>query len=62
MSSKTAGLEDQTVVIIGRPSGIAGAIVSATHDAGAHAAIAAPARPRASLRDDSRVAQHSSPR
>ncbi len=39
-SSKVAGLEDQSVLIIGRPSGIAGAIVTAARDAGAEVVIA----------------------
>lgn len=33
--SRAVGLEDQTVLIIRRPSGIAGAIVNVTRDAGA---------------------------
>jgi NAD(P)-dependent dehydrogenase (short-subunit alcohol dehydrogenase family) len=40
MSSTVAGLEDQTVLVVGRPSGIAGAIVSAVRDAGANVTIA----------------------
>lgn len=40
MSSKGAGLEDQSVLIIGRPSGIAGAVVDAARDAGAKVVIA----------------------
>lgn len=40
MSTKVAGLEDQTVLIIGRPSGIAAAIVTAARDAGAKVVIA----------------------
>lgn len=40
MTSKVAGLEDQSVLIIGRPSGIAGAIVTAVRDAGAQVVIA----------------------
>jgi NAD(P)-dependent dehydrogenase (short-subunit alcohol dehydrogenase family) len=40
MSSKGAWLEDQSVLIIGRPGGIAGAIVSAAHNAGAKVIVA----------------------
>lgn len=40
MSSNVAGLEDQRVLIIGRPSGIAGAIVTAAREAGAKVVIA----------------------
>jgi NAD(P)-dependent dehydrogenase (short-subunit alcohol dehydrogenase family) len=40
MSSRAPGLEGQTVLIIGRPSGIAGAIVSVVHDAGAKVIVA----------------------
>ncbi len=40
MSSTVAGLEDQRVLIIGRPSGIAAAIVTAARDAGAKIVIA----------------------
>jgi nucleoside-diphosphate-sugar epimerase len=40
MTSKVAGREDQRVLIIGRPSGIAGAIVTAARDAGARVVIA----------------------
>jgi NAD(P)-dependent dehydrogenase (short-subunit alcohol dehydrogenase family) len=40
MTSETGSLEDQSVLIIGRPSGIAGAIVSAVRDAGARVTIA----------------------
>jgi NAD(P)-dependent dehydrogenase (short-subunit alcohol dehydrogenase family) len=40
MSNTTPALEDQKVLIIGRPSGIAGAIVTAVRDAGAQVVIA----------------------
>ena len=40
MSNKTADLKDQRVLVIGRPSGIAGAIVAAARDAGASVIIA----------------------
>jgi NAD(P)-dependent dehydrogenase (short-subunit alcohol dehydrogenase family) len=40
MSSKASGLLDQSVLIIGRPSGIAGAILSAALDHGAKVIIA----------------------
>jgi NAD(P)-dependent dehydrogenase (short-subunit alcohol dehydrogenase family) len=45
--SSTGGLVDQTVLIIGRPSGIAGAIVSAARDDGAK--VIAAGRDQASL-------------
>lgn len=47
MSAKGAGLEHQSVLVIGRPSGIAGAIVGAARDAGAKVVIAG--RDRAAL-------------
>jgi NAD(P)-dependent dehydrogenase (short-subunit alcohol dehydrogenase family) len=47
MSTSTTGLADQTVLVIGRPSGIAGAIVSAAKDAGAK--VIAAGRNRAPL-------------
>ncbi|MGH2872970.1 MAG: SDR family oxidoreductase [Solirubrobacteraceae bacterium] len=40
MSSKVAGLEGKSVLIIGRPSGIAGAIVTAVREVGARVVIA----------------------
>lgn len=40
MSSGVAGLADQSVLIIGRPSGIAGAIVTAAREVGAKVVIA----------------------
>ncbi len=40
MTGNVAGLEGQSVLIIGRPSGIAGAIVTAARDAGAKVVIA----------------------
>jgi NAD(P)-dependent dehydrogenase (short-subunit alcohol dehydrogenase family) len=40
MTSKVAGLENQSVLIIGRPSGIAGAIATGARDAGAKVVIA----------------------
>lgn len=46
MSNVASGLEHQTVLIIGRPDGIAGAIVSATRDAGAKVVIAGRNRAR----------------
>ncbi len=44
MSVKTARLDGKSVLVIGRPSGIAGAIVSATLDAGAMRGASNPER------------------
>jgi NAD(P)-dependent dehydrogenase (short-subunit alcohol dehydrogenase family) len=40
MTSQIAGLQDQSVLVIGRPSGIAGAVVLALRDAGARVVVA----------------------